>query len=82
MIAEHKGITSPVAGKADILLMPNIEAGNVMYKTLAFTTESKSGGLLVGAAAPVIITSRADTYETKLNSIALAALVAELFQSK
>jgi len=76
--AKHKGIESPVAGKADIMLMPNIEAGNVMYKTLAFTTESKNGGLLIGAAAPVIVTSRADTYETKMNSIALAALVAEL----
>ncbi|MCM1989708.1 phosphate butyryltransferase [Oceanirhabdus seepicola] len=76
--AKHKGIESPVAGKADIMLMPNIEAGNVMYKTLAFTTESKNGGLLIGAAAPVIVTSRADSYETKMNSIALAALVAEL----
>lgn len=78
--AHHKGITGPVAGKADILLMPNIEAGNVMYKTLAFTTESKNGGLLVGTTAPVIVTSRADSYETKLNSIALAALVAELLK--
>ncbi len=78
--AKHKGIESPVAGKADIMLMPNIEAGNVMYKTLAFTTESKNGGLLIGAAAPVIVTSRADSYETKMNSIALAALVAELLK--
>lgn len=80
--AKHKKISGPVAGKADILLMPNIEAGNVMYKTLAFTTESKNGGLLVGTTAPVIVTSRADTYETKLNSIALAALVAELLNNK
>ncbi|MEG2354117.1 MAG: phosphate butyryltransferase [Clostridium sp.] len=75
--ARHKKISGPVAGKADILLMPNIEAGNVMYKTLTYTTDSKNGGLLVGTKAPVIVTSRADTYETKLNSIALAALVAE-----
>lgn len=80
--AAHKKITGPVAGKADVLLMPNIEAGNVMYKTLAFTTESKNGGLLVGTTAPVIVTSRADSYETKLNSIALAALVAELLKNK
>lgn len=80
--AAHKKISGPVAGKADILLMPNIEAGNVMYKTLAFTTESKNGGLLVGTTAPVIVTSRADSYETKLNSIALAALVAELLKNK
>ncbi|KYH35244.1 phosphate acetyltransferase [Clostridium tepidiprofundi DSM 19306] len=78
--AKHKKISSPVAGKADILLMPNIEAGNVMYKTLTYTADCKNGGLLVGAAAPVIVTSRADTYETKLNSIALAALVAELMK--
>lgn len=76
--AKHKGIESPVAGKADIMLMPNIEAGNVMYKTLAFTTDSSNGGLLMGTAAPVIVTSRADSYETKRNSIALAALVADL----
>jgi phosphate butyryltransferase len=80
--AEHKKISGPVAGKADILLMPNIEAGNVMYKTLAFTTESKNGGLLVGTTAPVIVTSRADSAETKLNSIALAALVAELLKNR
>jgi phosphate butyryltransferase len=73
--ARHKKISSPVAGKADILLLPNIEAGNVMYKTLTYTTKSKNGGIIVGAAAPVILTSRADSPESKLNSIALAALV-------
>jgi len=57
------------------MLLPNIEAANVMYKTLTYTTESKNGGLLVGTSAPVIVTSRADSFETKLNSIALAALV-------
>jgi len=75
--AHHKKISGPVAGKADILLMANIEAGNAMYKCLTYTTESKSGGLLAGAAAPVIVTSRADSPESKMNSIALAALVAE-----
>lgn len=73
--AKHKKINSPVAGKADILLLPNIEAANVMYKTLTYTTNSKNGGIIVGAAAPVILTSRADSPESKLNSIALAALV-------
>lgn len=75
--AHHKKISGPVAGKADILLMANIEAGNAMYKCLTYTTESKNGGLLAGAAAPVIVTSRADSPESKMNSIALAALVAE-----
>ena len=75
--AYHKGISSPVAGKADIILLPNIETANVMYKTLTYTSRSKNGGLLVGTSAPVILTSRADSFETKVNSIALAALVAE-----
>jgi phosphate butyryltransferase len=73
--AHHKKISSPVAGKADILLLPNIEAANVMYKTLTYTTNSKSGGIIVGASAPVVLTSRADSPESKLNAIALAALV-------
>lgn len=76
--AKHKKVSGPVAGKADILLMPNIEAGNVMYKTLTYTTAAKNGGLLVGTSAPVILTSRADSHEAKLNSIALAALVASV----
>ena len=75
--ANHKGITGEVAGKADIILLPNIETANVMYKTLTYTAKSRNGALLVGTSAPVILTSRADKFETKLNSIALAALVAE-----
>lgn len=75
--AAHKKVGGPVAGQADIMLLPNIEAGNVMYKTLTYTTNSKNGGLLVGTTAPVILTSRADSFETKVHSIALAALVAE-----
>jgi len=75
--AKHKNIGGPVAGKADILLLPNIEAANIMYKTLTYTSESRNGGILVGAAAPVILTSRADSFETKTYSIALAALAAE-----
>ncbi|AKA71472.1 phosphate butyryltransferase [Clostridium scatologenes] len=80
--AEHKGIKGDVAGRADILLMPNIEAGNIMYKTLAYTTESKSGALLVGTSAPVVLTSRNDSHETKMNAIALAALVAHQLKRK
>lgn len=74
--AHHKGVTGPVAGKADILLLPNIETGNVMYKTLTYFSKSRNGGILVGTSAPVILTSRADSFEAKVNSIALAALVA------
>ena len=74
--ANHKGISSPVAGCADIILVPNIETGNVMYKTLTYTSNAKNGGILAGAAAPVILTSRADSDESKLYSIALASLAA------
>lgn len=74
--AEHKGIKSPVAGKADIILVPNIETGNVMYKTLTYTSGAKNGGIIAGAAAPVILTSRADSHESKMYSIALASLTA------
>ncbi|MGG7178906.1 phosphate butyryltransferase [Clostridium paraputrificum] len=75
--AQHKGITGPVAGKADVIMLPNIETANVMYKCLTYTSKSRNGGLLVGTSAPVILTSRADSFETKVNSIALAAIVAE-----
>lgn len=75
--AHHKGITGPVAGRADILLLPNIDVANVMYKTLTYTSNTKNGGILVGASAPVILTSRTDSFETKVNSIALAALVSD-----
>ena len=75
--AHHKGITGPVAGKADILLLPNIDVANVMYKSLTYTAPTKNGCILVGTSAPVILTSRADSFETKVNSIALAALVSQ-----
>lgn len=74
--AIHKGIKSEVAGHADIILVPNIETGNVMYKTLTYTSNAKNGGILAGASAPVILTSRADSHESKMFSIALASLVA------
>ncbi len=76
--ARHKGATDrTIQGDADILLFPDIHAGNLVYKTLHHTTKVKCGDLLAGTAAPVILTSRSDTCETKANSIALAALVAE-----
>lgn len=76
--AEHKKINHPVAGNADIFLMANIEAGNGVFKTITYTCQNeRHGGILMGAAAPVIVTSRADSFEAKVNSIALAALAAE-----
>jgi phosphate butyryltransferase len=74
--AVHKGISNPVAGNADILLFPNIDAGNITYKMLVRTGIAKNGNLLVGTTAPVILTSRSDDTEVKVNSIALAACVA------
>lgn len=71
-----KGIDSEVAGDADILLAPNIESGNVLYKALSFLANAKSAGLIVGTKAPIVLTSRADNEEAKLNSIALAVLMA------
>ena len=64
------------AGHADVLLMPNIECGNIMWKTLVYMARCEIAGVLMGAAAPVVITSRSDAPETKLNSIALALLIA------
>lgn len=74
--ATLKGIDSEVAGDADILLAPNIDAGNVLYKALSFLANAKSAGLIVGTKAPIVLTSRADNEEAKLNSIALAVLMA------
>lgn len=72
--AKTKGITDVVAGDADILLMPNIEGGNVLYKALTYFSNSQSAGILLGASAPIVLTSRADSDTSKLNSIALAVL--------
>lgn len=73
--ARIKKIDSPVAGDADILVAPDIEAGNILYKSVIDLGGAKGAGLVMGAAAPVVLTSRADTAETKLASIALAVLV-------
>lgn len=74
--SKHKGIGGPVVGEADILLVPTIEAGNVLYKSLTFLAKAESAGLIVGTSAPIVLTSRADTSEAKLHSIALGILMA------
>ena len=74
--AVHKGVDNPVAGHADILLFPNIDAGNITYKILVRTANVKIGNVLVGTSAPVVLTSRSDDFQTKLNSIALATVIA------
>jgi phosphate butyryltransferase len=73
--ARHKGIVSPVAGLADVLLLPDIEAGNVLYKAIGLVAKCPLAAVIVGASAPVVLTSRADSGETKFNSIALAAAI-------
>ena len=76
--AMHKGITHEAAGNVDILVMPRIEAGNVFYKTMMFLANAKSASVIAGAKKPIVLTSRADSTESKFYSIALSALVADL----
>ncbi|MFA6922859.1 MAG: bifunctional enoyl-CoA hydratase/phosphate acetyltransferase [Bacteroidales bacterium] len=71
--AKHKKIISDVAGNADILILPNIDAANILYKSIAFLTNAKCAAIIAGASVPIVLTSRSDSDETKLNSIALAA---------
>lgn len=73
--AKHKGILSPVAGDADILIAPDIESANIQYKTMVFLGGAKPCGLITGTKAPVVTTSRADDHVAKLHSIALACLM-------
>lgn len=76
--AAHKGaLGRKVAGNADILLFPDIHAGNLVYKTLVHTAKMQNGCILTGTKVPAILTSRSDSFQTKVNSIALAAVVAE-----
>jgi phosphate acetyltransferase len=74
--AATKGIVSPVAGKADILIAPNLEAGNMLAKQLTFMANAEAAGIIVGARVPIILTSRADSARTRLASAALAVLFA------
>ncbi len=74
--AEIKGFVSPVAGEADIILVPTIEVGNGVGKALTYIAKSKSAGIIMGAKAPVVLVSRADSSENKLYSIALGSVIA------
>jgi phosphate butyryltransferase len=79
--ARHKGIVSEVAGHADILHVPDIEAGNMLAKAIVYFSNNKTAGLVLGAKAPVVLTSRADSPETKLLSIA-SAVVLSAYEKK
>lgn len=75
--AKIKKIKSPVAGQADILVVPDLEAGNMLAKSLSFLADADAAGIVVGARAPVILTSRADSVMSRLASCAVAVLVAK-----
>jgi phosphate butyryltransferase len=74
--ARHKEIKSEVAGDTDLLLMPDIEVGNVLYKSLVFFARAKVASMIVGASAPIVLTSRSDSEQAKFDSILLAAVYA------
>jgi len=71
--AKHKGIRSEVAGDTDLLLMPDIEVGNVLYKSLVFFAQAKVASMILGAQVPIVLTSRSDSEQAKYDSILLAA---------
>jgi phosphate acetyltransferase len=75
--AQIKKITSRVAGRADILVVPDLEAGNMLAKSLSFLAQADAAGIVLGARVPIILTSRADSVMSRLASCAVAALVAE-----
>ncbi|MGK0250485.1 MAG: phosphate acetyltransferase [Oleispira sp.] len=74
--AKIKGINSPVAGCADVLLVPNIEAGNVLFKQMVYFMSAAAAGIVMGAKVPIVLTSRADPVAARLASAALASIVA------
>lgn len=75
--AVHKGIKSPLSGCADVLLVPDIVAGNILGKSLMYFAHAKMAGLVLGATRPVVVTSRADSHEGKVLSIALGVLLGD-----
>lgn len=74
--ARIKGIRSPVAGRVDILVVPTLEAGNMLYKQLVWMSGALAAGVVVGATIPIILTSRADSRESRIVSAAVASLLA------
>jgi phosphotransacetylase/acyl dehydratase len=79
--ARDKGIVSPVAGQADILVVPDLEAGNMLAKQLSFLAGADAAGVVVGASVPIILTSRADSERTRVASCAVAVLMAQAKQA-
>jgi phosphotransacetylase len=79
--ARVKGIESPVAGQADILVTPDMEAGNMLAKNLSFLSGAYAAGIVLGARVPIVLTSRADSIETRMASCAVAALYAHALRT-
>jgi phosphotransacetylase len=75
--AKTKGIVSPVAGQADILVVPDLEAGNMLAKQMSYFAQADSAGIVLGARVPIILTSRADNVQTRLASAAVALLLVD-----
>jgi phosphate butyryltransferase len=73
--AKEKGIKSSVAGDVDIVLAPDLDAGNILYKNLVYLANAQIAGIVMGARAPIVLTSRADTAQARVHSLALAGLV-------
>jgi phosphate acetyltransferase len=80
--AKIKKIASPVAGQANVLVVPNLEAGNMLAKSLTFLADADAAGIVLGARVPIILTSRADSTITRLASCAVASLVADAQRSQ
>ena len=74
--ANIKGVDSPVSGKTDVLLVPNLEAGNILFKQMVYFMSATAAGVVMGAKVPIILTSRADPPEARFASAAAAAIVA------
>lgn len=75
--AQHKGFVHPVAGKADLLLVPSVEVGNALLKALTFILKAPAAGAVAGTTSPVVFTSRSDSAQVKQNTIAMAVWMAE-----
>lgn len=73
--AVHKKISSKVAGKADVLIVPDLNSGNMLAKSIIYLARARAAGVVTGASCPIVLTSRADSPVTKLNSIAVAAIL-------
>jgi len=80
--ARLKNIESPVAGRANILLVPDLNAGNMLAKSLSFLADADAAGIVLGARVPIVLTSRADSVEAKQTSCAVAVLVAAAMRDK